>query len=698
MSQNGGLRIHGNNSRARGIKSVRFYARSEYDNNGNFEHDLFDSQIPGATLPNNNEFKRIMLRGNGSGGPVSYDVVFSRVMQPIYNGVARIKPAIHFINGEYWGLTAMRDRIDEKHFALNFDFDDDNIAIIDCKGVNCELDEGVDADYTSYIAMRDFIIDNDMADETQFSQASDLLDMQSFIDHIVMEIYAENDSYERNYWKVRTPENDTFGDGKWRLTVQDFEASLKSNINWLEYRADTENAENNVLFGNLLENEGFKIQFINRFADILNTVFTPEYFNNVVNFTFDEVNPYLVEDTNRYPKDDFYEPSERDELLDWESTRPAIQQNQIKDYFNIAQVIDLTLNVSSAEAGSITINTIDIKETTPGVTANPYPWTGQYFHEIPVILEAVAMPGFVFSHWTGDVSSTDAMIEVTPTSDMQIQANFDFVSNPEQVVYFWMMDGQIPNDTPLENLEATYASNSLSASIMYSSCLEGYPFTSDHPDWRTASFERKNAPTALNYFPEANNDVAYSNDIMKGIQVKQPFKFDSSENTLEFQVPTTDFENIKFSFAVESTGAAVETLLIDYWDGSQWSTNNLDNPSETITEDYQLLEFDFSNVAIANENPYFQIRMRFDGTDMFVNNGDELIMNNIALTGESTLATDNLDLFSGIKVYPNPVSNLIKVEAKNKVDKIVFYNIYGQVINQYLHIRLASSSCNACYY
>jgi len=682
FSQNAGMRIHGNTSRSNAIKNVRFYARGEYDDQDIFEHDLFDSQIFAATVPNNNEYQRIMLRGNGGGGPVSYDVVFNRVMQPVFNGVTRIKPAIHFINGEYWGLTAMRDRIDEHHFALNFDLDDDNVAIIDCKGVNCELDEGEDEDYDSFIDMRNFIVDNDMADATLYSQATELLDMASYIDHMILEIYAANDSYERNYWKVRNPENDTFGDGRWRLTVQDFEASLKDNINWLENRSDINNAPNSALFGNLLENEEFRIQFINRFADLINTVYTPGFFNTTVNTVFNEVAPYLAEDFARFPKEDFYESGEQDELLDWGTTRPVIQQNQIKDHFSITEVLDFELNVSDTEAGSVTINTISIQESTPGVEENPYPWTGQYFHNIPVTLEAVANPGYVFVNWSGDVSSTDAMIEVTATSNLQIQANFEFVANEEEVVYFWLMDGNIENDTPLENLASTYASNSLSANIVYSSCLVGYPFTSDHPEWRNASFERKNEPTALNYFPEANNDLPYVSDDMKGVQVKQPFRFADLENMLEFEMPTTDYEDIKFSFAILNNGAA-ETLLLDYWNGTEWSVENLDNPTQTITDDYQVMEFDFSNVTLANNNPDFKVRMRFDGADMFVDNGDEVIMNNIALTGVENLATEKFNVLSEIKVYPNPVNNLVKVEANTVVDQIVFYNIYGQVVKQF---------------
>ena len=688
MSINAGLRIHGNNSRSLGIKNLRLYARSEYDSNNLFEHDLFDDIIPGSTLPNN-DFKRILLRGDGSGGPIAYDVVFNNVMQPIYNGVTRIKPAIHFVNGEYWGLTALRDRFDDRHFALNFGLNEDNIAIIDCKGSNCGLDEGTSADYSDFNNMRDFITNNDMSDQTQFDQAVNMMDMSSFIDHIVMEIYAANDSYERKFWRATVPENTNLGDGKWRLTVQDFEASLKDNTNWMDYYADITGSPNSAFLGHLLANDGFKTQFINRFADVLNTVFTTEYFNNVVNQSFDEVTPYLLENENRFPINDFYEQSEKQDLLDWGTTRHTIQQDQIKDYFSITEVLDLTLDVSNTSAGSVTINTIDIKPSTPGVTQNPYPWIGQYFHNIPVTLEAVALPGHSFSHWSGDVSGTNPVLAITPTSDMQIQANFDAIVNPEQVVYFWLMDGELQNDTPFENLDATYAVNGLDATIVYNSCLVGYPFAIGNPNWRKASLERKNEPTALNYYPEANNNVVYANANLRGVQVRQPFRFGALENNLVFEVPTTDFENIKLSLAVMSNGGA-ETMLLEYWDGSQWITDDINSSSQAITGAYQILEFDFSNVVLANNNINFMIRMRFDGIDMFVDNSDEVIINNIALSGGALLSTDKFNKLYTVKVYPNPTSNSVKVETSEKVDAIVVYNIYGQEMHKYSPTDLKS--------
>ncbi len=679
MSVNAGFRIHGNNSRAHAIKSLRLYARSDYDETDIFEHDLFDQSIPGAI--DNNEFKRIMLRGDGTGGPVSYDVVFNRVMQPIYNGVTRIKPAIHFINGEYWGITALRDRFDNNHYALNFDLDKDNIVQVDCKGANCEIDEGDNTDYLTFIAMRDFIVQNDMADAGLYAQAADMLDMASFIDHMVMEIYAANDSYERNFWKVRDVENDSFGNGKWRLTVQDFEASLKSGTNWLQHWGDMSESINESFLANLLANDEFRIQFINRFADILNTVYTPDYFNTVVNETFNEVAPYIAEDANRSSRENFYQEIEQQSLLDWGTNRPAIQRDQIKTYFDISETLDLTLNVSNTEAGTITINTIAIEASTPGVPETPYPWTGTYFNAIPVTLEAEAMPGYVFSHWSGDVSGTESVITVTPTADMQIQANFEPEAAGEEVVYFWLMDSEIPNDTPLENLTATYAANELNAEIIYSSCLEGYPFTSADDNWRKASMERKNEPTSLNYYPEANDNIPYSDGIMKGIQVKQPFRVGEFENTMELQIPTTSLQNIKLSFALYSDGAA-QTLLVDYWNGSEWTTNELENASVAIADSYEVKEFDFSDITVANNNPDFKVRIRFDGTDMFVDEGNKVYFNNIAVTGETVLAVVNPVKDVTLKVYPNPANSFVKIEANTVIDKTILYTIYGQTVHQ----------------
>src|SRR4030095_4819301 len=90
-----------------------------------------------------------------------------------------------------------------------------------------------------------------------------------------------------------------------------------------------------------------------------------------------------------------------------------------------------------------------------------------------------------------------------------------------------------------------------------------YPFTSANTNWRKASMERRNGPTPINYFQEANGNTPFMISNMRGIQIKQPFQSGGLQNILTFNIPTVGYKNIKFSFAVMDEGAATG-LSIDY--------------------------------------------------------------------------------------------------------------------------------------
>ena len=679
LNQNAGYRIHGANSRTYVIKNLRFYADSNYEERGDFSCNLFNVPIFEAPNLSNNKFKRILLRGDGSGGSVAYDVVFNRLMQPIYNGVNRVQPVIHFINGEYWGISAMRDWMDEYHYANNFDLNKDNIAIVACGGSNCNLDVGVSADYDDYINLQNYITDNDMANENFYVQATNRLDIVSFIDHMVVEIYSGTNGYERSFWKTRTPENGGYGDGKWRTSIKDFDSALKTNEDWLAHWASIVGSPNEIMFTRLLANTGFKTHFINRFADLINSVFSTNNFSSVVNSTFDEVSPYLTENSNRNPATDFYAPIDKLNLISYGTEHPMVQRNSIRSFFNIANNVNIVLNVSDTSAGIIKINTIDVSNVTPGIAENPYPWTGIYFKNIPITLTAKAKQGYIFSHWSGDISGTNPEITFTPDGDKQVQANFILDPNGLNVVYFWFMNSTIPNNLPLQNLNATYSNNNLTASLQFNSCLAGYPFTLTDPNWRVAAMERKNAPTPLNYFSSANGDLPYDSGAMKGIQIKQPFKNGSLENVLRIVFSTTGLQQIKISFAVETDGAA-NALVFDYWDGTNWVNTGISNPTTAIGVGYSLVEVNLSQVLVANNQTGFQFRIRFDGSNMFLSEGKRVQFNNIAIEAQQILSVRNNDVDLKFTAYPNPASTFVNVKSSETITQLELYNLYGQIV------------------
>jgi hypothetical protein len=99
--------------------------------------------------------------------------------------------------------------------------------------------------------------------------------------------------------------------------------------------------------------------------------------------------------------------------------RPEQARNYIQNNFNLPQQVDVALDVFPANAGQIKISTI---------TPDNYPWQGVYFDGIPIQIEAIANPGFVFSHWEANGIITDVLdpkfLDTLATSNVQFKAFF----------------------------------------------------------------------------------------------------------------------------------------------------------------------------------------------------------------------------------------------------------------------------------
>lgn len=229
-----------------------------------------------------------------------------------------------------------------------------------------------------------------------------------------------------------------------------------------------------------------------------------------------------------------------------------------------------------------------------------------------------------------------------------------------ELIHFLVFDGNLANNTPFEELAFTYSVNE-QAYLFFHSALEGYPFDPEHPNWRKASLERRNAPTALNYRPEGNSNIPYGDADVRGIQVKQPFTGDGGENKILFHLPTNGYEDVVFSFAAMDEGAA-DMMIIDYSvvEGDPvWIQEGLSQTQYNLLfEQYQLFEISFHDIESVNDNPNFMIRMRFEGDDMEADDGDRVTFNNFALDGliKTGGVAANLDVVSvnnGETVYVN---------------------------------------------
>ncbi|SCY85628.1 putative Ig domain-containing protein [Flavobacterium caeni] len=644
LNQDIGIRVQGNYSRIYPNKSLNFYSRQEFGAD-KMNYKFFDDR-------DDLGYTRVVAKNGGSDYFNSFikDALCAELLENINTVSEASQPAVTFINGEYWGMLTIREKYDDKFFKRKFDIPENEIELLENDGY--QVEEG---DNPHYLAMADYIANNSLVPEANYSYLKTQMDTESFTDYFITNIYLNNTDWPGNnivFWRrntAYTPGAPYGNDGRWRWAAHDMTATF-SNPNHNNLAVATEpggtdwpNPDWSTLqLRKLLENDTFKHDFITRFADLMNTTFLPSRVVAMVDEMKAEIEAEMPEQMPRWkgPEDlgdwNYFLNQERN----FANNRPAPQRDQIRAKFGIAGNINATVDVSDVAHGFVKVNTIDIKQGTDGIlAANPYPWTGIYFSDIPVKLKAEALPGYMFSHWTGDSNSTDAEITITSAVDFSVTAVFipsGFSIEESEPIYFWWMSGAIPNDTPLLALNSSYEITA-DASIDFQSAFgEGYPFINGHPNWRKASMERRNKPTPINYRPDANNDAPYVAGDMKGLQITQPFQDNGLENTMVFNLSTAGYKDIKLSFAAMDENAA-EAISVDYSVSAGepiWITTGLSDTSLPLaTNTFQLYEIDFSAISTTVDNANFKVRLRFTGPNMTAAAGNRVTFNNIALDG-----------------------------------------------------------------
>lgn len=687
LSQLLGLRIHGGESRIYPNKSFRFYARNSYSTN------VMDYPFFGPTL--NQNYRRLILRTTGQDNFQAFirDPFMHTAFQNLNFEIQEKQPSLVYLNGEFWGMHYIRERYGKQYFEQYYQIDEEDL---DYLSDEYEEKEGDNLDYLDLLA---YLENNDLSEDTNFQALHERIDFENLIDYYIANIYVGNTDWPRNnidYYRFRTaynPDAPYPKDGRWRWIAKDMDFGLRGqnlNANHIDFSLE-ENGPNwpnppwsTFLFRKLMENDGFRMQFATRYIDLLNTTFKEEHLLPIFDAIKQEIEPEIQSQIDRWKTLGSYAEWQNEiaVIINFIEARPSIAKQHVVSEFNLDNEISVNLNLADADAGWIELNSIAIHESTDGIFEDYANWSGFYFENLPMTLQAKPQPGYAFSHWSGDINSTEETLEVTPTEDLNITAHFETFVEPI-ALHFWMMDTQISNNTPLQVLAPTFSAENTTANIVFESCLDGYPFSEAHPNWRKASMERRNRPTSINYFPEYNNQLQFGQANMRGLQVRQPMSSGQAENTVVFEVDASAYQITKFSFAVKDEDAA-NSLSIAYFDEetNAWSTQNLVTSDLNLqTDQYQLVEVDLSEVEAADTNPNFQLRIRFNEGVIGADDGNRVTFNNILFEGFSTLSASDFQQSSQkIILFPNPTTDSLQVNGIDPGFEYEVYNLQGKLL------------------
>jgi hypothetical protein len=413
FAQNGGVRIHGGGSRRYPQKTLRFYARSEYDLQEFFDYPLFTGPKDNIETQPVSVYKTFLLRNSGQDWMKSMfrDAFVQSLVSNTRLDTQADRPVVAFLNGEYWGIYNLQERYDEFYLTNHYGIDPEQAVILRQNGV---LFRGNPDDENQYSALLSFIRKNSLSDQKNYGYIQTQMDVENYIDYLIAEIYAGNDDWPDNnifLWRMKTdqyePDAPYGQDGRWRwmLFDLDFGFGLKGGDD--DYKLDTievakQPGWSGFLFRSLLENEQFKSEFINRFADQLNTSYTPERVVSILDQTQEVLRPEMDEFIQRWEAGNYSVDEWKKEvevMRTFALKRPEAMRQHIVDQFGLEGTALLTVK-TDPEMGYVKVNSVGITPETTGVV-NPAEWSGVYFKGVPVTISAVPKPGFKFSGWEG---------------------------------------------------------------------------------------------------------------------------------------------------------------------------------------------------------------------------------------------------------------------------------------------------------
>lgn len=291
INQQAGVRTHGGNGRRLQQKTVKIYARNEYGKK-RFKHKFFES-IP------NDSFKHLILRPFASSGLVSgtNNHICNQLASQLNLEALASRPSVLYINGEYWGIYYVHERPDERYLEDHFDVDIDDVNLL--SGWNPVVDHGT-AEY--YNTLFQWLENADLSNPDEFAYFETQIDLDSFIDYYVFELFIENTDWPANNmrcWQLN--------DGPWRWIFYDGDACLV----WMTFHA-FDNAiyvgnatwpsstKSTLFFRKLLENDDFKLRFENRFYELLDTTFDYSFTSLIYENIKSALQPEILSQSSRF--------------------------------------------------------------------------------------------------------------------------------------------------------------------------------------------------------------------------------------------------------------------------------------------------------------------------------------------------------------------------------------------------------------
>jgi len=436
---NAGMKLFGSTIYQLRQKPMSVSMKNKYGN------DLIEEQV--FQDKDIHSFQNLVLRNGGNDNGISFfrdAMITSLVAGKMDIDYQAFKPSVVFVNGEYWGIYNLREKMNEKYLASNHHVRHDNLDMLEN---NAEIMEGNAEDY---LTLLNYIENNDISDPAVYEYLKAQIDLSEYINYKIIKTYMGYWLADINnkYWKIKDE------DGKWRWLLFDLEHSFgrhgsdACNVNTLEKISSNYEGLpewSTLLFRKLCDNQEFRSEFTQRFASLLNTALKPETVISVIDSLQDLYATQMPRHIARWDSDPLAIPSipswntNIEDMRDYARCRRYEVQQHLLKRFGIADTFRVSIKIPASDTGKVFINDVLITDSI---------FSGLYFSDMPVRFKAAPMQGFQCLGWEGiTVNST---LDLILYSDTILKPVFEADSSQN------ILPTHISQDTVLTQLYSPY--------------------------------------------------------------------------------------------------------------------------------------------------------------------------------------------------------------------------------------------------
>ncbi|MBQ9994293.1 MAG: CotH kinase family protein, partial [Clostridia bacterium] len=253
-----------------------------------------------------------------------------RVVREYSDGLlaADYQPVAVYINGKYWGLFNLREKINNDYLGLYEGLDGENVDIIKQNSI---LVEGSTAEYRKLV---NYLKSHNMENDEYYEYVCTQVDIDNSIEYVIFESFFRNwDAPNIRVYRERTEGS------KWRWIVYDMDLTLSSEANEVSLTAFEKNMQADAIISQLLKNPTYRDKLLKRYAELLNSAFLPENLLPIVDDMASEIGGEIERNDLRWRNQ--FLPHDRwtqyvDTMKDILAVRREVVIEEIVGYFHLS--------------------------------------------------------------------------------------------------------------------------------------------------------------------------------------------------------------------------------------------------------------------------------------------------------------------------------------------------------------------------